>query len=100
MNYDSALLEKIKKQLMSGATKIDAVSRSQIIDDCMNLARADIISYKDALSVTEYLNSEKEYYPWASAFTAFNFLRIRLGVESDAGKAISVTMIFNQSNQT
>lgn len=49
------------------------------MDDVFNLARAGEISYIRALDIVSYLENETEYYPWYSAFTAFTFLRRRIG---------------------
>lgn len=90
MNYDGVLWERILKGLTSDDFDgINVINRAQIVDDALNLARAGIIEYSKAFDVLEYLVKEKEYYPWYSAFSGFQYLRRRLG-SSDAGKAVEV----------
>jgi aminopeptidase N len=48
-------------------SKIAAVNRAQLIDDAMNLARADFLDYTVALDVTKYLRHERDYVPWKTA---------------------------------
>ena len=45
-----------------------------MLDDALNLARADQLDYPTALKVTEYLTQETNYIPWSSAITAFTYL--------------------------
>lgn len=56
----------------------------------MNLARAGIIKYDKALSLTEYLKNETDYFPWATAFANFNYLRMRFGNSGSASSLITV----------
>ncbi|XP_032684080.1 aminopeptidase N-like [Odontomachus brunneus] len=53
---------------------IHPVSRAQLIDDSMNLARAGYLSYTSALPITNYLHRETDYIPWYAAFRAFDYL--------------------------
>ncbi|KAJ8889378.1 hypothetical protein PR048_008877 [Dryococelus australis] len=57
---------------------IPAVSRAQLLDDSLNLARAGILEYDVALNLTTYLSRETDYIPWYSALNAFSFLDTRL----------------------
>lgn len=49
--------------------EISQSNRAQLIDDAMNLARADLLDYTIALGVTKYLNHEKDYVPWKTAIS-------------------------------
>lgn len=84
-------MSAIKKQLKDKHDKIHAINRAQLVDDAMNLARAGVIKYSEALSLTEYLSKETDYYPWVAAFRNFNYLRMRFGNNGDTGKLITVT---------
>lgn len=71
VNYD---LEnwKLITQFLNDAKKyseIAVVNRAQLIDDAMNLARADFLDYTVALDVTKYLKHEREYVPWKTAIS-------------------------------
>ena len=50
------------------------INRAQLLDDALNLARADLLDYPTALKVTEYLTQETSYIPWSSAITGFVYL--------------------------
>jgi hypothetical protein len=54
------------------------VNRAQLLDDALNLARAGKLEYSLALQVTEYLQHDNDYIPWAAALNAFSFLNRRL----------------------
>lgn len=53
---------------------ISPINRAQLLDDALNLARAELLSYDVAMNVTAYLSNEVEYLPWRSAFTAFSYM--------------------------
>jgi hypothetical protein len=54
------------------------VNRAQLLDDALNLARTGKLEYRLALRVTEYLQHDHDYIPWAAALNAFSFLDRRL----------------------
>lgn len=54
----------------------------QIIDDLLNLARAEYVDYTLALDVVQYLETETHYIPWLTAITNFNILARRLSVDN------------------
>lgn len=67
----------------------------QIVDDVLNLARADYVNYTLALGVVQYLENETNYIPWLSALNNLNFVSLRLSGEnltlyevSDSNKSI------------
>lgn len=69
VNYDKENWKLIIEQLMDPQSfhKISQANRAQLIDDAMNLARAEILDYTTALDITKYLNHETDYVPWKAA---------------------------------
>ncbi|XP_063230526.1 uncharacterized protein LOC134535382 [Bacillus rossius redtenbacheri] len=79
VNYDLANWRLITEQLSGDQWHaIPPVSRAQLLDDGLNLARAGLLDYEVALNLTTYLSRETDYVPWYSALTAFTFLDARL----------------------
>lgn len=69
VNYDDSTWTSIGKALKAAAhSNIHVLNRAQIVDDLLNLARADFIDYNQALSIMQYLENEQSYMPWLSAF--------------------------------
>ncbi len=56
------------------AQVFSAVDRSHLLDDALNLARAGLLDYPTALSVTNYLTSETHFFPWHSVKGALDYL--------------------------
>lgn len=50
---------------------------NQIVDDALNLARAQQLRYELALEAIEYLKNEIVYMPWKAAFTNLEFILAR-----------------------
>lgn len=69
VNYDITNWKLIIKHLNDPRRyhEISQSNRAQLIDDAMNLARAEILDYTTALEVTKYLNHERDYVPWKTA---------------------------------
>ena len=75
VNYDKNLWNKIIKLLTDGDfEKIDVLNRAAIVDDLLNLARADYVDYETALRGIQYLKRETNYLPFKSAFNALDYL--------------------------
>ncbi|XP_050580172.1 putative aminopeptidase-2 isoform X1 [Bombus affinis] len=75
VNYDTISWNRLINALKStDHTLIHVTNRAQIIDDLLNLARADWITYGLALNGTTYLLKEQDYIPWKAFFTGMNFL--------------------------
>lgn len=75
MNYDKDSWNRIIKALTSGdLAKIHELNRAAIVDDLLNLARAELLNYDIALQGIQYLKREKNYLPFKSAFTALDYL--------------------------
>lgn len=69
VNYDTDNWKLIIKHLNDPRRfhEISQSNRAQLIDDAMNLARADLLDYTVALDVTRYLSHERDYVPWKTA---------------------------------
>jgi aminopeptidase N len=50
------------------------VNRAQLIDDSLNLARAEIIDYSIPLQILKYLRMEIDYVPWAAADRGLGYI--------------------------
>lgn len=74
VNYDEQNWLLLIKQLEDDHTKIDIISRAQILDDSLDLARASYLSYHLALNATLYLNKEMEFLPWKAALHSFGYI--------------------------
>lgn len=94
VNYEEQLWLELERGLKSSNFDgIDVISRTLIVDDVFNLARASQLPYSTALDIVSYLNQETEYYPWHAAFTNFNFLRRRIGQDEILEPFITVRII-------
>ena len=75
VNYDKETWQQLINLLNSEEfSKIGDVNRAQLIDDLLNLARADYIDYDIALDATKYLVRETGYLPWKAYFTGTAYL--------------------------
>ncbi len=74
VNYDERNWNLIWAQLLHELSQIPTISRAQIVDDAFNLARADLLPYRTAMNLANYLKKEDEYLPWKSAFDAFQYI--------------------------
>ncbi|GFO40571.1 aminopeptidase, partial [Plakobranchus ocellatus] len=54
---------------------IPAANRATLIGDAFTFARADMLSYDVALSMTRYLKKEQSYIPWRAFAHIIKFLR-------------------------
>lgn len=54
--------------------EIHELNRAQIIDDLLNLAQGDYVSYELALRATKYLENEVKHLPWRSFFNNVAYL--------------------------
>ncbi|XP_012288914.1 putative aminopeptidase-2 isoform X2 [Orussus abietinus] len=77
VNYDNRTWWRLLSVLKSDFAVIHEVNRAQIIDDLLNLARADYVKYNLALEGTNYLKSEFSHFPWKAFFNNFKFLHQR-----------------------
>ncbi|XP_072748197.1 putative aminopeptidase-2 [Anoplolepis gracilipes] len=82
VNYDEKYWKKLFDYLKNDTTDINtipAINRAVLIDDLMNLARADSldISYKTVISALMYLKRENDYLPWRAFYNNLPYLNNR-----------------------
>lgn len=81
VNYDSRNWELLADHLLSSPLQdeLPAITRAQLLDDALNLARAGILGYDVALNVTRYLaTKEMDYVPWKAFHEQLRFLNLML----------------------
>ncbi|KAJ9573936.1 hypothetical protein L9F63_008678, partial [Diploptera punctata] len=83
VNYEENTWKMIIEGLHNNPEKIHILNRAQLVDDALNLARADKLDYEIALEVLDYLHNEDDYIPWAAAANALAFLDRKLTSEED-----------------
>ena len=59
---------------MDNHTVISVISRAQIIDEALNLAKAGQLDYEMVFNLTHYLERETEYVPWDVALFSFSYI--------------------------
>ena len=74
VTYDETNYDLIEQQLLDSHENISTKNRAQLMDDSLNLARANMLPYERALNMTLYLQSERDYLPWRAAATALTYL--------------------------
>lgn len=72
--YDETNYGLISDQLIADHSQISIINRAQLLDDTFNLAKLDIVSYKQALDLTLYLKYEAEYVPWHAVVNELDYL--------------------------
>ncbi|KAI4459110.1 protease m1 zinc metalloprotease [Holotrichia oblita] len=100
VNYDEELWEALGEALHANdfVSVFPELNRAQIVDDILNLARANKVEYPLALNVTTFLEEEVSYYPWYSAFQAFLFLRRRIDSTSYVGLTLKTHILTLMNN--
>ncbi|KAF2896795.1 hypothetical protein ILUMI_09379 [Ignelater luminosus] len=94
VNYHESLWRALEEALKKpGFDKIHVLNRAQIISDATNLARAGALSYEIALNILLYLKTETEYYPWYSAFDAFDYLFLRFNSGTEMTKLLNTHVL-------
>ncbi|XP_033211856.1 aminopeptidase Ey-like [Belonocnema kinseyi] len=75
VNYDTDSWLRIISTLNSASVKkIHVINRATIIDDLLNLARANLLDYSIALEGLQYLKNETSFLPFKTAFTNLDYL--------------------------
>lgn len=74
VNYDEANWRLISDQLHKDHRVISVLSRAQLLDDSLNIARTGSLPYSIPFELSSYLRTERDFTPWSSALTAFNYL--------------------------
>uniref|UniRef100_A0A8C8DAP9 Alanyl (membrane) aminopeptidase-like b n=1 Tax=Oryzias sinensis TaxID=183150 RepID=A0A8C8DAP9_9TELE len=67
VNYNLENWQRLLWQLESKPNRIPVINRGQLIDDALNLARANLLDVTVALNFTFFLRNEREFIPWDSA---------------------------------
>lgn len=79
VNYDDKLWEQIVAKLKTDKfTDIHEFNRAQLVDDVLNLARANIQKYQAVFTLLEYMKNETSFVPWASASSGLRYLQRQL----------------------
>lgn len=84
VHYESSLWRKIITKLnsASGWDAIHHINRAQLVDDVLNLARANLLEYETVFDLIRYLKNERDFLPWSSANAGLGYLnRLLLGTE-------------------
>ncbi|XP_044259024.1 uncharacterized protein LOC123007677 [Tribolium madens] len=74
VDYDDDLWKEITDTLESNITNIDEISRAQIVDDLLNMARAGKKDYGKVLTQIKFLQNDISYYSWYAALANFDYL--------------------------
>ena len=98
MSYDDTNYGLILKQLSTDHKAIPSKNRAQLVDDTLTIARANIVSYENAMDLTKYLALESDYAPWTAAANALDFIDIMLygGADFSEWKVSNYHMRFIQ----
>lgn len=85
VNYDPRNWKLLTDCLKDRAQmkQIPPLSRSQLIDDALNMAEAGKLNYSIALNLTKYLLNEEDYLPWRSAHNTFLYLKTMMATEPE-----------------
>lgn len=85
VNYDEELWERLIAALSDEETRDDIhrANRAQIVDDAMNLARADVIDYTLSMEVLATMLIEEDYLVWRAVVPSLRFLKATLGGDED-----------------
>ncbi|XP_071955339.1 aminopeptidase N-like [Antedon mediterranea] len=78
VNYDTKNWEMLSNQLTTNHTVLPQSTRSAIINDAFNLARAGEVSQVTALDLTKYLTNEMDYIPWTTVSDVMGYIDLML----------------------
>lgn len=81
VNYDNRNWQLLADHLLHSPlqNELPPVTRAQLLDDALNLARGGILGYDVALNMTRYLaTKEMDYVPWKSFHEHLRFLNLML----------------------
>ena len=84
VNYDPDTWNLIIKQLDDDATSIANIDRAQLVDDAFYLGRAEIVDQLVFLKLINFLSNEKDYLPFAPAFTGIDYIASMLSNKPEA----------------
>lgn len=75
VNHDQPMWSEISLQLQTSHLEFDAADRTGYLDDIFSLARADLVDYGTALSLTKYLVNETDYIVWDRLASSIAYVR-------------------------
>ncbi|XP_022081849.1 putative aminopeptidase-2 isoform X2 [Acanthaster planci] len=81
VNYDERNWALLSAQLQTNHMAISIPSRSALIYDAFNLARAGDLSQTKALDLTSYLDKEQDYVPWYTVDRVMDYIGDNLALE-------------------
>ena len=91
VNYDATNWNLIRNQLLDDHRQISVVNRAQIMDDSLNIARANLLPYVYPLDISQYLVNELDYIPWESSLRAFDYIDLMF-VQSQGYASLKVNI--------
>lgn len=77
MDYNEDHWLQLIRILKTSSFDIHEINRAALIDDLMNLARANYVNYGIVISATEYLIRERNYLPWRAFYNNLPYLNRR-----------------------
>ncbi|XP_076648371.1 putative aminopeptidase-2 isoform X2 [Halictus rubicundus] len=84
VKYDRDSWRNLTKALtQKDHSNIHVTNRAQLVDDALNLARAQRMFYDEAFNCTNYLRNETEYLPWKAFFNGIGFVLQRAEGHTD-----------------
>lgn len=87
VNYDEGLWKLLITKLTSESfTDIHHINRAQLVDDVLNLGRANLQPYSTVFDLLKYLKQERDFTPWTSASTGLGYLNRMLSDSKHFGK--------------
>lgn len=79
VNYDYKTWQDITDFLKSDKySTIHEINRAALIDDLLNLGRAEQLNYSVVLNATQYLVNETNYIPWRAFFNGLTYVQKQL----------------------
>ncbi|XP_012939882.1 aminopeptidase N [Aplysia californica] len=82
VNYPLGNWKALTDQLKDNHTIISTINRAQLINDAWNLAKSGELGLETALSTIEYLDTERDYVPWAAAIKETAYVTRMLSLTS------------------
>ena len=74
VNYDDENWMRIIEQLANDKSQIHVLNRAALLDDIFTLAKTGDVTYELAMSMSTYLQDERDYIPWAAVLSHFDDL--------------------------
>lgn len=78
VDYDQQNWQLISDALRNNLNSINPLTRAQLIDDSLNLARFKQLQFSIPFNLITYLEEELDYIPWLSAITILDEIDLML----------------------